>query len=170
MKTITIAREFFCYAAKLPYLDGCPDFVKAGYCIAVVQHGEATYICSLTPNSRVYELRNEFTCFERDSEKLREWLDTNDGAEWECGALSPVDYYGYIKHDESSPLMSGLVEFSDDFEVEESFDPENDSLPDDVSDSLWEAAIEYFQGNWHTPDCCGYLPNPETSNTESANV
>jgi hypothetical protein len=163
MKTITISREFFCYALDITeHWHELPSFVTKVYCIAVIQKDERTHIASLTASSRVCELRNEFVCKESDSEKMVAWLETNDGAEHTSEALESVNYYGYVNYQESSPIMSECLEFSDEFEVEDSFDPENDRLPDDVSDSIWDEAIEYFQGNHHSPECCGYEPDGST--------
>jgi hypothetical protein len=157
MKTLTISRNFFCYAnpIDLEHCTGLPDFVTGAYTIAVICEGERTHLCSLSPSSYADELRNELVCKESDSERLREWLDSNDGADWESEACEGT-YYNFIKHDPASERMTELIEFSDDFEVPDEFDPETDRLPDDVHDELWEQAHEYFQGNWHSPACCDY--------------
>lgn len=160
MKTLTISRQFFCYAANIfDHCDGLPDFITGAFCISVVQHGERTHICSLDPSSRVAGLRNTFVCHERDAEKMRAWVDTNEGAEWEYGthsALSSVDYYGFIEHNPASPRMTDLLDFSDDFDLPDDFDPDSDRLPDDVNESLWDEAVEYYSGNCHEPACVAY--------------
>ena len=157
MKTITISREFFCYARDITeYCNGLPDFVTRAYCIAVVQKDERTHICSMTPSSRVSELRNEFLCSIANADKMQAWLESSAGEDWTYQGLDSCDYYGYIEHDESSEFMTEAIEFSDDFDVPDSFDPENDRLPDDVNEALWEEAIENFQGNHYTPECVNY--------------
>lgn len=163
MKTVTISREFFCYASDITeHCDGLPEFVTRAYCIALVQKDERTHICSMTPSSRVSELRNEFTCNESDSDKMRAWLESNGGAEWTYSGLDSCRYYAFISHDDSSKFMTEAIEFSDDFDVPDSFDPETDRLPDDVNEALWDEAIEHFQGNHYTPDCCDYIKESES--------
>ena len=123
-------------------LPNAPLLTKPGvkaYGIYLVKLGEATHVCSLTPNSRADHIENVWvTDEEMDDAANTAFLDAQDN-------------YRYENSSESSTYIEYVTETnyegrrSEPFEVEVDEDDVHDGGT--VADLLWQAAIEEAHSN-----------------------
>lgn len=124
--------------------DGATHVVEVGYFLA----GEATHICSLTPNSGVQMLYAEV--FGDLGDDARD--DLRDDWEAACHEHNGgFDYYGFIDLDSVAP---GRVTSKPCFTVTESellesdcLDPEGADYESELNQAAWNAAQEYLSCN-----------------------
>jgi hypothetical protein len=114
--------------------------IEGAFGLYLIRHGEATHICSFTPNSWCYWIRNEFV-YDSDNEAAHEFADDHQSE----GGQS--DYFGFMDPETMDPRF-----------IAETFTVD---VPDDLTPEGRETA-EYHEAIWeqaqeaaHEFDCNG---------------
>jgi hypothetical protein len=114
--------------------------IEGAFGYYLIRHGERTHICSFTPNSWCYFIRNDFV-YDSDNEAAHEWA----GDRMYEGGES--DYFGFMDPESMDPRF-----------IAETFTVE---VPDDLTPEGRETA-EYHEAIWeqaqeaaHEFDCNG---------------
>ena len=123
--------------------------IEAVFGLYLVREGEATHLCSLTPNSAAIFLRNAFMYEDGDAKAkaFAEAEEYNDGGD-------PATYLKFFRPDRMDSRF---------YTVSSTVDPADvdfDEAPGDDADTetreayhtaIWDHAREYEQGNTHDP-------------------
>lgn len=120
-----------------------PHGIEAAFGYYLIRHGEATHICSFTPNSWCYWIRNEFV-YDSNNEAAHEWAGDN------MHDHGDSDYFGYMEPDKMDPRFVAetfTIEMEQDLDSMERDDPARE----EYHRELWKQAEEIA----HEFDCNG---------------
>jgi hypothetical protein len=116
--------------------------IEGAFAYYLIRHGERTHICSFTPSSWCYFIRNDFV-YDSDNEAAHEWAGDEGRTE---GGQS--DYFGFMNPESMDPRFIAETFTLD--PAEHDF-PDFEKDPDGNHKAIWEAAEQPA----HEFDCNG---------------